>query len=212
MAWSDFTAGLFTSGQILTAAQMNTYVRDNLLAGGPIYATEALRNAAIPSPFEGQRAYISAPTEPSGTGMTITGIQTIYNGAAWTTVSPISGLVTTSETTLSTSYADLTTAGPTIAIRTGTSALVTVSSTINTQAATRGGSMSFAVSGATTIAAGDDNCIFAYSAGTDVFVAASRTFLLTGLTAGVNTFTSKYKVQGGAVVFYRRSLTVQGLA
>jgi hypothetical protein len=34
MAWTDFPAGLFTSGQILTAAQMNTYVRDNLKAVG----------------------------------------------------------------------------------------------------------------------------------------------------------------------------------
>jgi hypothetical protein len=34
MAWSNFPAGLFTSGAILTAAQMNTYVRDNLKAIG----------------------------------------------------------------------------------------------------------------------------------------------------------------------------------
>jgi hypothetical protein len=30
MAWTPFAAGIFTAGQILTAAQMNTYVRDNL--------------------------------------------------------------------------------------------------------------------------------------------------------------------------------------
>jgi hypothetical protein len=30
MAFSPFTAGLFTAGQILTAAQMNTYIRDNI--------------------------------------------------------------------------------------------------------------------------------------------------------------------------------------
>lgn len=30
MAWNSFPVGLFTAGQILTAAQMNTYMRDNL--------------------------------------------------------------------------------------------------------------------------------------------------------------------------------------
>ena len=30
MAWNSFPAGLFTAGAILTAAQMNTYMRDNL--------------------------------------------------------------------------------------------------------------------------------------------------------------------------------------
>jgi len=209
MAWTD--PNTYIAGAILTAAQMNA-MQANALAGGPIYATEAARTTAIPSPFEGQRAYITAPTEPSGTGMTITGIQTIYNGAAWTTVSTICGLVTTSEATSSTGFTDLATVGPTVAIRTGTAAIVTISATMNTGAATRGGTMSFAVSGATSIAAENDNGIFGYSAAADVFVALSRSYLLTGLTAGVNTFTSKYKVQGGAVDFTRRSITVQGVA
>ena len=30
MAWNSFPAGLFTAGAILTAAEMNTYMRDNL--------------------------------------------------------------------------------------------------------------------------------------------------------------------------------------
>ena len=209
MAWTD--PNTYIAGAILTAAQLNA-MQANALAGGPIYATEAARNTAIPSPFEGQRAYITAPTEPSGTGMTITGIQTIYNGAAWTTVSTICGLVTTSEACSSIVYADLATVGPTVAIRTGTAALVTISATINTVAANRGGTMSFVVSGASAIAATNDNGIFAYSSGTDVFVAVSRSYLLTGLTAGVNTFTSKYLEQGGTVNFMRRSITVQGVA
>ena len=75
MAWSSFTAGLFTAGQVLTAAQMNTYVRDNLMAGGPIYATTAARDVAIPTPYAGQRALISG-----------TNVNYQYNGTAW--VSP----------------------------------------------------------------------------------------------------------------------------
>lgn len=75
MAWSSFTAGLFTAGQVLTAAQTNTYVRDNLMAGGPIYATTAARDVAIPTPFAGQRAFVTA-----------TNVNYQYNGTAW--VSP----------------------------------------------------------------------------------------------------------------------------
>jgi hypothetical protein len=72
--------------------------------------------------------------------------------------------------------------------------------------------MSFAVSGASTIAAVDGTSVFAYSADGDVYVAVSRTFLLTGLTAGVNTFTAKYKQQGGNVNILRRSLSITGAA
>ena len=177
-----------------------------------VFTNEAARNTAITSPTEGMIVYLTAPTEPSGTGMTITGIRQIYDGAAWTTVSPICGLVQTSETYSTTAYGDLATAGPTVSIRTGTSAIVTLSATIETVAATRGGTMSFTVSGATTIAAADTNSIFVYATTADAFAAISRSFLLTGRTAGVNTFTSKYKEQGGAVNIMRRSITVCGAA
>jgi hypothetical protein len=144
--------------------------------------------------------------------MTITGIRQIYDGAGWTTVSLLSGIVATTEACSSATYVDLATVGPVVTIRTGTSALVTVSATIDTQGANRGGTMSFAVSGATTIAALDANSVFAYSLDGDVYVAVSRTYLLTGLTAGVNTFTAKYKQQGGNVNFLRRSLSITGAA
>jgi hypothetical protein len=46
MAWTTFPAGLFTAGQILTAAQLNTYVRDNLNTIGDAWTafTPALTN------------------------------------------------------------------------------------------------------------------------------------------------------------------------
>ena len=180
--------------------------------GSPVYANEADRNAAIPAPVDGMQVYLTAPTEPSATGMTITGIRQIYDGAAWTTVSLLSGLITTDEACTSATYADLATVGPVVTIRTGTTALVTVSATINTTAANRGGTMSFAVSGASTIAAVDATGVFVYSSGTDLYLAGSRTFLLTGLTAGLNTFTAKYKQQGGTVGILRRSLSITGAA
>jgi hypothetical protein len=70
MAWT--APSTFVAGAILTAAQLNTNVRDNSLAGGPIYATTVARDAAITAPFVGQRAFISG-----------TLINTVYNGTAW---------------------------------------------------------------------------------------------------------------------------------
>ena len=76
MAWT--APSTFVAGAILTAAQLNTNVRDNSLAGGPIYATTVARDAAITAPFVGQRAFISG-----------TLINTQYNGTAWVEVAPI---------------------------------------------------------------------------------------------------------------------------
>lgn len=199
----------FTAGEVFTASDANTYLMQQSLM---VFTNEAARNTAISSPSEGMMCYLTAPTEPSATGMTITGIRQIYDGAAWTTVSPLSGLVTTAQTATSATYGDLATVGPTVTIRTGTSVIITLSATVNTTVANYGATMSFAVSGATTLAAADDNAIFGYSLDGDVYVALSRTFLLGGLTAGVNTFTAKYKHQTGNVGFLRRSLTVQGAA
>ena len=70
MAWT--APNTFVAGAILTAAQMNTDVRDNSLAGGPIYATTVARDAAIPSPFAGQRAFVTA-----------TNVSYQYSGTAW---------------------------------------------------------------------------------------------------------------------------------
>jgi hypothetical protein len=76
MAWT--APSTWVAGAILTAAQLNTQLRDNMLAGGPIYATTAARDAAITSPFAGQRAFISG-----------TLVNTQYNGSAWVEVGPI---------------------------------------------------------------------------------------------------------------------------
>lgn len=76
MAWT--APSTYVPGAILTAASLNTNVRDNSLAGGPIYATTAARDAAITAPFVGQRAFISG-----------TLINTQYNGTAWVEIAPI---------------------------------------------------------------------------------------------------------------------------
>lgn len=76
MAWT--APNTFVAGAILTAAQMNSDVRDNSLAGGPIYATTVARDAAIPSPFAGQRAFVTA-----------TSVSYQYSGTTWVETSNI---------------------------------------------------------------------------------------------------------------------------
>ena len=194
MAWT--TPGTAVAGSVLTAAFWNTNVRDNSLAGHPI-VTAATRPD---SPFEGQMAY-----------ETDTNRLLVYNGTAWVQINPVTASVTTSQTTTSVTATDLATVGPAVTVTTGTTALVTLSSWI-TPAAGTFAIMTLAVSGATTIAATAGNGIFHQSpaAGAQQ-VNSSRTFLISGLTAGNNTFTSKYYVTAGTGTFESRSITVVGL-
>ena len=68
--------------------------------------------------------------------------------------------------------------------------------------------ISVAVSGATTIAAIDDNGTTVSSSITSGANTLSRTFVLSGLNAGVNTFTLKYRVSAGTFSFFTRDITI----
>ena len=117
------------------------------------------------------------------------------------------------EGTSSGSYADLTTSGPSVTITTGTVAYVTISAT-SVRAAWGSGNtafLSFAVSGATTIAADDANGTAASSPGNGFGVPMSRRLKITGLTAGSNTFTLKYRVDGATFNFVNRSIVVESV-
>ena len=118
-----------------------------------------------------------------------------------------------SETTSSTTYTDLATAGPAITMTTGTKALVIVSAAVNTakiQNATY--FMGYEVSGATTIAATDTTAL---ATGPDsnsgAILIASRASLVS-LTAGSNTFTAKYRRTANTPTFSERNIFVMNLA
>lgn len=106
--------------------------------------------------------------------------------------------VATSQTTTSTTYTDLTTAGPAITVTTGTTALVTIfCSGASSAVSGQGWFMGFAVSGATTVAAADASAIAVVNQDlANNAVQIGATFVVTGLTAGSNTFTAKYKASG----------------
>ena len=215
MAWT--APSTFVAGAILTAAQLNTNVRDNSLAGGPIYATEALRDAAITSPFEGQRAYITGSTVATATGQAgtagvPTGIQTIYNGSGWVCVTPVGARSSTDGGRTVATYANTLTGDATpvsVTLTTGTSALVSLTMWTACGAGVFT-FMSFAVSGATTLAASDDNGMRVD--GNTGMVTSGSTYAITGLTAGSNTFTLNYKADTAGATWYERRLVVQGIA
>ncbi len=116
--------------------------------------------------------------------------------------------VATSQTTTSTSYADLSTVGPSVTLTTGTKVLVIVSAAIDNNTIGGQAITSAAVSGATTLAASDTRALINRTSTANYTMSASYSILLTGLTAGSNTFTMKYRVAAGTGAFQDRTITV----
>lgn len=117
--------------------------------------------------------------------------------------------IETNQTTSSTSYTDLATVGPSVTLTTGTSAIVLFGANINDTGNLGNNSIvSVAVSGATTIAASDSWMAFGTEFGGNWQI--SQGYKFTGLTAGSNTFTCKYKKSGGSSTaeFQRRYIWV----
>lgn len=118
----------------------------------------------------------------------------------------VTAAVAASETTTSTSFVDLATVGPQVSIVTGTAAMVSV--TAEMMNSTGQIIISFAVSGASTVAAGTLQGPYLPPNAASVYTAAGMLFLVTGLTAGTNIFTAKYRVAAGTGNFSSRRLTV----
>ena len=193
----------FTSGQILTAAQMTALQAQAVMT----FTTEAARDAALTAPTEGMVAYLTAPTIPTLTG----GALTQYNGSVWVCLSAESATVTTFEQTSTEPFTNLATVGPAVTLVTGTTALVTICASGNFPSG-QNGWISFAVSGATTLAASEGNGTFGGGGSAALNGSLSRTLLVTGLTAGTNIFTMKYQSGGGVTTGFRnRSITVSGV-
>jgi hypothetical protein len=134
-------------------------------------------------------------------------------GLKWATKFPNSDSaeVTTEQSTSSTSYTDLATSGPAVTVTTGTKALVIVTSLVQNNLSGYGVRASYAVSGATTIAAADKFATLIRSTGEAgrQIQRASAAFMVENLTAGSNTFTMKYNVESGATgTFSNRQITV----
>ncbi len=200
----------FTTSQVLTAAQMNTLQQQAVMT----FTTEAARDAALTAPTEGMVAYLTAPTVPAAVGASTflpTGIQTIYNGSAWVCVTGVGSIETSSQSTTSTSFVDLASISS-VTLSTGTTALVSFSSFVTAGATSAYSLVSVAVSGASTIAATDSKSCFIASPTGSYQGTPSRTMVISGLTAGTNTFTLKFRVTASTGTFENRGIFVQGIA
>lgn len=176
MAW---TAPMtFTDGTPLTAAQLNTHLRDNLIETAPAKASR------------------------EGGYFVTTGPNSITERLA------VSAIVPNLDNTSSTSYDDLDiTGGPTVTTRTGSKAFVIISGLMriqgtSTTAVTR---MSYEVSGDSSIAPADTISIRNSGASA---IGPSFAHVVSNLTPGTNTFTAKYRVSSGTGDFSTRRITV----
>jgi hypothetical protein len=188
----------FATGDVLTAADTNGY----LMQGVWTFASAAARDAAVTSPQEGNVCYLK------DTDAVMT-----YSGSAWVAVggasSPASASAQTltNQTTTSTSYTGLATATA-VTLTTGTKAMIMFSAEIELAGTADRAYMSYAVSGATTIAASDAFSINIKTNATQTIDAHSYCYIVTGLTAGSNTFTAQYKSSGATVYFNNRRINV----
>lgn len=119
--------------------------------------------------------------------------------------------VATNQTTTSSAYTDLGTVGPAVTLTSvGTRAFILWSNHGSNDTANAGHISTYAISGDTTLAAGDTNGILwhehAKAGGSD----ESSQWALVTITPGSNTYTMKYKRAGGAgtASFERRRIMV----
>ena len=182
-----------------------------------VFTNEAARDAAITSPTEGMRAYLTASSVATASGANTaipTGVTTIYNGSVWVCVTPVGAYTAAAGNVSPSAYTTLSGGGtnPSVTLVTGTSALVSFGSTQSINPSGSASFVSVAVSGATTLAASDDNSAVYDVSSTNYNIQVGTSYILTGLTAGTNTFTLNYRVTGGTGTFQRRRLVVQGVA
>jgi hypothetical protein len=186
---------------------------DNAYGVGSLKPGVCTSSTRPASPYEGQTIY-----------ETDTDLVKSYNGSSWVTIGPTtiptaaitafgSARVDTSQTTTSTSYTDLTTSGPAVTLTTGTSALVIVGARISIAALSSSCYMSYAVSGSSTVSATDGRSVNSTSPGGEHESGKQMSYasVITGLTAGSNTFTAKYRVSGNTGTFSERQIIVMAL-
>jgi hypothetical protein len=163
---------------IFAAAMWNTHVRNNFLELMPAKATDISRIFAT------------------------SGLNTIAERV------PTGSTVATSQTTTSASYTDLATGGPAVTVTTGTKAFIFLYTHSSNNTANNFVAMSFAISGATTLAAADGRSIVHSPPTNGRGKRGSSVFFIDTLTAGSNTFTAKYRVGGGTGAWQDRRLAV----
>lgn len=176
MAWT--TPITAVSNAVLTAAQWNASVRDNLNEGAPAKATTS------------RQIFVA------------TGVNSIAARL------PAEQYIDTSESTTSTTFGNLATTGPTIVATTGSGGIISISSQIQNNTVNSYGGMGYDVSGATTVAASDDRALFFMSATANALYCASNLMLQGLTTGSNTVTARYRAGTSGTATFQRRRVMV----
>ncbi|XTZ17040.1 hypothetical protein ACQSSU_06585 [Micromonospora echinospora] len=167
------------ANSVFTAAQFNTHVRDNLNETAPAKAT-------VPG-----RVFVA------------TGLNAIAERAVG------NATINTQESTSSNAFVDLATAGPSVSLTTGQTVIVILSAALFNTSAGQTAQMSVQVTGASSVAPSVNLALIYESGAAGDLVQGSYAFPISGLTAGTNTFTAKYRADAaGTATFLRRQIVV----
>lgn len=171
----------FTANQILTAAQMNTFLRDNMLESE---MAKAKTNTG----------YIVASAKNS----------IVERVPGYATVE-------TAESTQSTDYTDLATIGPTVEVDTGTQAFVCIAAALETDTTNGQARMNFDISGDTSRSPSDETALVIDGIAANDRIRCAQYDLVQNLTPGTNKFEMKYaasRVSPATAMFRSRYLIV----
>lgn len=177
MAWTSPMT--FADNNVLTAAQMNTHLRDNLLETAPAKATT-----------NGGSFFVSQGPNRIEERIVKTDRKTFF------------------ETTTSSTYSDLATSGPSVQVVTGTAAIVMLASSLGNTVTGSSASMGFQISGYTSRDPQDSTSISVEGTTGNTDSTLSGTFYVTELTPGINVFTTKYKCGADSGRFNNRFIGV----
>ena len=185
MSWTaPMTA---VAGAIFTAAQYNTYVRDNLAECAP--AKASVVGSYFTTSDDNQVAERKVAQAIVDQHDSFNSSSYIDPNASPTGNSPIPG--------------------PSVTVQTGSVAFIVVGGRIGGNATgTDSVKMSWEVSGASSIAATDPWAAGLVKLGQYSFAYCNRGYLATGLNPGMNTFTAKYAVSAGTGFASYRTILV----
>jgi hypothetical protein len=185
MAWS--TPLTAVANAALNASQWNASVRDNLAETAPNLAT--------------------APTAGNGRWF----VSSTTNQIKQRVISE-NAVLTAAETTISTTYTNLTTNGPILStVDCGLAALVMISAQLSHATTNTQSWASFEITGVTTSVSNDDRAIVAENVTVGALSRQAASTLMS-LTAGANTFRMQYRSEAATAASFRyRRLVVMPL-
>lgn len=166
------------AGATFTAAAFNAHVRDNLNETAPAKATAA------------SQLFVS--TGPNAIATRV----------------PSQHFIPTAETTTSLTYTNLATAGPSVSVTTGVTAIVFFAAGVSVSVSDSASWTSVRVSGASDISSSDAWGIQADGITAGNYVRYAMAHFFTGLNPGVNTFSMQYRAGSNPATFRNRELSV----